>query len=560
MFAQDERTDSIQIDEEKYQELKNYMQWSVNYASQKKFDSATKYVNRAVTLSEEINDPDLTAMVLYTNAKVTYWEAKTEDAKSLLDLVLDSDNVIDTIKIKSQMLYGQILLYEHNLPESLKHLIEAEKIVRSKSILSAKDSLQLTKVYINIGNLQLEYENIEQAVDYFNRALSHCTNPNYETGILYLISEAYNKGNKVQEAIKFSKKAIKIAIKNKEKVYLPSYYYSLSSQYLSLEKGDSAVYYGNLGLKDNKDCQIDLLYNNVAQGYLMSNNYKKAISNFEDALIYVTNDDNMLSILRNMRDAYTKTGNYKEALVHNEKFLKLKDSLDNLRVRQEMLEITEKYESDKKELEIEVLSAKDEHNGFVIEKQRTQLVLVSISLLLALMMIGLITRFYLKQKKQRQLLYEKNVQLAGKLKRTGTVALEDSRLPRESDKSETLPIGSSKKNELHQAIDALIEDDFFLDREMTLAKMAKTMGTNTTYLSKTINEDYKKSFANFINDLRISHTLKNLETVPEFKGLTVEHISEKVGFSSSSAFYNAFKKFTGLTPSYYIKKRLQQGY
>jgi len=76
-------------------------------------------------------------------------------------------------------------------------------------------------------------------------------------------------------------------------------------------------------------------------------------------------------------------------------------------------------------------------------------------------------------------------------------------------------------------------------------------------LSKIINEDYDKSFTNFINDLRISYTLKKLESSPEYRKLTIEHIGEKAGFSSSNAFYRAFKKHTGLTPSYYIKKRLQ---
>ncbi len=559
-YSQSDTIDYQAIDQNSYQELKNYIEWSRNYASQKKFDSANKYVERAIRLSKRINNPGLSALVNYNNAKVAYWQTKVNEAKSLLDLVLVSEDINDTIKIKSQMLYGEIFRYEHNLTESLNRFIEVEKIVRSRKILTSKDSMQLTRVYISIGGLQKEYENIEQAVNYYNMALANCTSSNYETWILYLISEAYNKGNRVEDAIKFSKRAIMIAVKRKEQVYLPYYYYSLSDHYLGLGKGDSTVYYAKLGLKNNEDCQVDLLYNNVAQGYLLENKYQNAISNFEEALIYVTNDDNMLSILENTRDAYAKTGDYKNSLFYNEKFLKLKDSLDALRIKQEMLEITEKYESHKKQLEIEVLNTKDKYSSFVIEKQRTQLLLVSLTLLLALLMIGLVGWFYIKQKRQKQLLYEKNVQLAGKLKLTGAMASDGIKPSEEKHKNDIQPIGLVKKNELHQSIGSLIENEFFLDREMTLAKMAKVMGTNTTYLSKTINEDYKKSFANFINDLRISHTLKNLETVPKFKGLTVEHISEEVGFSSSSAFYNAFKKFTGLTPSYYIKKRLQQGY
>ena len=52
--------------------------------------------------------------------------------------------------------------------------------------------------------------------------------------------------------------------------------------------------------------------------------------------------------------------------------------------------------------------------------------------------------------------------------------------------------------------------------------------------------------------------LKELETSSSYRKYTIEHIADLAGFTSSNAFYRAFKKFTGLTPSYYIKKRMKQ--
>ena len=40
----------------------------------------------------------------------------------------------------------------------------------------------------------------------------------------------------------------------------------------------------------------------------------------------------------------------------------------------------------------------------------------------------------------------------------------------------------------------------------------------------------------------------------KYESETIQSISEDAGFNSPSAFINAFKKFTGVTPSFYIKE------
>ncbi|MEL6812229.1 MAG: AraC family transcriptional regulator [Bacteroidota bacterium] len=119
-------------------------------------------------------------------------------------------------------------------------------------------------------------------------------------------------------------------------------------------------------------------------------------------------------------------------------------------------------------------------------------------------------------------------------------------------------LDEEKLEMIKASISQFIKSELFLERDMTLAKLAKSIETNTSYLSKVINSYYGSTFTNFMNELRISYTLKSLEAVPEFREFTIDHIAERSGFASSSAFYKAFKKHTGLTPSYYIKKRLHQ--
>jgi len=545
-----------ELDSNKVKELHNYIKWSTNYAKQKIFDSAMKYTARADTLAEQLQDVNLSGLVNYNNGKIYYWYANTSKAKDILQVNLDTSELHDSIQLKTHGIYSEILQYEHNFKGALEHLIAAESVVLDGNLLSTRDSLSLGFIYLNIGKLHFDFENLNKAKDYYEKALLFCGDSNYKTTILYYLSELYNADNQLEDAIAYSLKSLEFAKKKQQIVFLPTNYATIGEYYLKDKKADSAIYYAKTGLKDNHDCQLDWLSHIVGGGYNLKGNHKEALKHLNLALSQTTNEDRTLIILKDLKDTYAKLKDYKNATTYGDAYLKLKNAIDERKVRQEILEITERYESDKKELKIEMLNAENEYNGFVIKKQKSQLWLVSLFVVLLLLTLGLIFYFYQQQNRQRQILYAKNVQLAGRLKekmehespiRNGIKVKNDiSTL----DEVTTTAI----KNEIHK----LVSKEFYLDRDLTLSKMAKEIDTNTSYLSKVINEHYQISFTNFINEFRISYTLKSLETVPEFSKYTVDHIAEKSGFASSSAFYKAFKKFTGLTPSYYIKKRLEQ--
>ncbi|RTZ81689.1 MAG: AraC family transcriptional regulator, partial [SAR324 cluster bacterium] len=76
------------------------------------------------------------------------------------------------------------------------------------------------------------------------------------------------------------------------------------------------------------------------------------------------------------------------------------------------------------------------------------------------------------------------------------------------------------------------------------------MGINRTYISQTINEKFNKNYSSFINEYRIKEAQKLLL---KDTNLTYEGIGFEVGFKSKSAFNSAFKTYTGVTPSIFVK-------
>lgn len=90
----------------------------------------------------------------------------------------------------------------------------------------------------------------------------------------------------------------------------------------------------------------------------------------------------------------------------------------------------------------------------------------------------------------------------------------------------------------------------YLDEDLTLQKLAAQVHMPEKELSILINQQIGKHFFDFINEYRIREAKILLKDQPN---LTVLEILYQIGFNSKSSFYTAFKKETGVTPSYYRK-------
>ncbi|GGX11235.1 helix-turn-helix domain-containing protein [Aquimarina muelleri] len=94
----------------------------------------------------------------------------------------------------------------------------------------------------------------------------------------------------------------------------------------------------------------------------------------------------------------------------------------------------------------------------------------------------------------------------------------------------------------------------FTNKSVNLNYLANELKTNSKYLSKTINIYKKKTFTQYINDLRIEYLIEKLNTDKTFKNYTIQAIATEIGFNTSNAFSRAFFKKTGMYPSEYIKE------
>jgi len=93
---------------------------------------------------------------------------------------------------------------------------------------------------------------------------------------------------------------------------------------------------------------------------------------------------------------------------------------------------------------------------------------------------------------------------------------------------------------------------YFSDNLASLSDLAKKLGVSTHHVSQVINEKLDVSFFELLASYRVDEAKRILSGDKGYK-ITVEEVSEMVGYNSKSAFNNAFKKFTGKTPSDFRK-------
>lgn len=99
----------------------------------------------------------------------------------------------------------------------------------------------------------------------------------------------------------------------------------------------------------------------------------------------------------------------------------------------------------------------------------------------------------------------------------------------------------------------IVKDRVYINPEFRLNDMAKSSNISAHKVSQVINRIEGISFSDLINKYRIDEAKKMLVS-EKYKSLTILAIAQEVGFNSKSAFYNAFKKHCGISPSTFIKE------
>jgi two-component sensor histidine kinase len=270
----------------------------------------------------------------------------------------------------------------------------------------------------NIGALYFFWGKYDLALDNYLEALKYdieLGNIQSEAGSYENIAIIYKNKKEYKKAAEYYDKALKINQKLGLKNSIGRTYNNIGNLYLDQKDYRKAIEYTQMAL----DIQIILnaqegmiySYNNLGTCYAELKDYDKAELYFQNALELALKHHFTIQVLfsqKSLANLYDKIENYKSANKYLSDYYELKDSVFTEAKHQQMMELEQKFEAEKKGREIEALGAQSAKQQLEIEaKSSEKNMWIGISVL-GFVLVLIFIYYYLNKKKLSEKLSEKN--------------------------------------------------------------------------------------------------------------------------------------------------------
>jgi AraC-like DNA-binding protein len=94
----------------------------------------------------------------------------------------------------------------------------------------------------------------------------------------------------------------------------------------------------------------------------------------------------------------------------------------------------------------------------------------------------------------------------------------------------------------------------YLEKNITLVRLAAMFDSNPTYVSKIILHYKGKRSIEYINDLRIDYVIHKLRQDAKSRNYTNKALSDEAGFATAQHFTRSFNKRVGMSPARFISQ------
>lgn len=298
-------------------------------------------------------------------------------------------------------------------------------------------------------------------------------------------------------------------------------------------------------MKVNDFTWISYVYFYKGESYRKLDKQELAIENYKKVDSIFNKHKFILPELRSNYEElityYKKKGSAENELYYTNQLLKV-DSVISSDFKYLSTRIYKDYDT-KQLLEVKENLEKTNSYGFVL------LVISGV----VIVFLGFMIFYRLRKQKQIQEKYNKLL-----------VKIEEDKIahpetePLKFDQTKNVKLDQNIVEKLLKDISNFEANEKFLEKGLTLKKLAEYFKTNTSYLSQVINEYKGSNFSVYINVLRINYATQKIYNDKEWRKYSIEHIASASGFSNRQSFSNIFLEINGIRPVDFIKKRIKE--
>lgn len=370
------------------------------------FNKAEKYAQEELAYAEK-TDSELYRAQAYNDLgivlykKANYNKALEYYQKSLeIREKIGNKAQIASSLLKISLIYVEKGDYVNGLNYNLRTLKLYEEL---------NDDVNKSNTINNIANIYVKLKQFDKAIEYSNIAYELCKKYNNYSCMAVALSnlgDSYERIEQVDKSFKYYFEAEKLYIKLNDKLNLAGIYNNLGVNYRYNNDWEKGLEYYKKALSISEELQdyagYVLYTQNIAGIYVDMGKFDEAEEFFLNALRVAQTrglKPYMRIIYQSLAVMYIKNNQTEKATEFFDKYRFISDTIFNQQLSKSIAEMQTKYETDKKDQEISLLTKEKEIQSLIIGQQKNQRnILIGGIILMVIVAYLLFSSYQLRQK------------------------------------------------------------------------------------------------------------------------------------------------------------------